>query len=150
MSISLNDHEIRIKALENKSYRFKCDILFDGYIKIGHGQTKDLSGDFTSYELLSIWYSAQGTHRTDESDLQVTIPVSALSSGIDCYAQEYVDSYTQGYKISLVGNDLRVTSRYFANKEYPAIKRIVGLKIYYIFRYNICEILKLISPILKF
>lgn len=142
MSISLKNHEDRIKALENKasSSSLKFTQL---YYNMNHSTSIKFSQSLDNFDF--VFFVGRNSNYAVRS--YHAIPVNLLKSYSIPERKDTVicanaqDTF-QGY-ITL--NDFKVAS---ANN--MTLIAVWGLKIYYIFRYNIYKILKLISPILKF
>lgn len=136
MSISLKNHEDRIKALENRilSSGYSETILWSGN-NWNNGFVATLSQSWKNFKILLFFGYAENRH---SSTCYIT---SLLSNGM-VLNHTYKDYGTINIKSD--------TSISFPDQSDIGIYKIVGLKIYYIFRYNIYKMLKLISPILKF
>ena len=135
MSISLSDHEQRIKVLENgDKYAMSSQLL--NTTKSGNLTTLY---NISNYNFLIFW----------------------IITGNVCYGVywiPYLDFKTSGVSFEIGGVSSSVEFKYVNDttvwKEpingISWLIKLWGLKIYYIFRYNIHKMLKLISPILKF
>lgn len=149
MSISLKNHEDRIKALENKTQLFKvADGTFDEMCELlvyipsnainlflaitigGIGQSGIPSDDRYDRWFVPLMYLTEYKHQN-----KIKIYEGALIS----WPKKDVNGW-HAYRIIEDGDE--------SHDNYYQL--IAELKIYYIFRYNIYKILKLISPILKF
>lgn len=143
MSISLKNHEDRINVLENKANSgsaIRKQLL--GRLTSGTG---NLSDSIQNYTLIIVYGidtdggNKEILHCHDAASIDINtvydLPGSAGDKGND-YMYYKFPSW----------NQVTITVNRYTN----GIMRVIGLKIYYIFRYNIYKILKLISPILKF
>lgn len=134
MSISLNNHEQRIKVLENgDKYTMSSQLL--NTTKSGNLTTLY---NISNYDFLIFW-----------------IIESNVCYGV--YWIPYLEFKTSGVSFEIGGLSNSVEFKYVNDttvyKQPHSVSWLIklwGLKIYYIFRYNIYKILKLISPILKF
>ena len=136
MSISLKNHEDRIEVLENRilSSGYSETILWSGN-NANNGFVATLSQSWKNFKILIFFGYADSRY---SSACYVT---SLLSNGMG------LNHVYKDYGLINIKSD---TSISFPDQLDVSIRKIVGLKIYYIFRYNIYKILKLISPILKF
>lgn len=146
MSISLNNHETRITALENRYIRW--DSFINNSVKISsQNRVKICSYNKDLYSVgFVIW-----TH--DGDSLPGHQQITMLPIGYHAYDTTIMRTDQSGHneEIHVVVEEGEVYGYSYGSNIYDNyILGFWGLKIYYIFRYNICEILKLISPILKF
>ena len=135
MSISLKNHEQRIRALETgEKYTMSPQLL--NTTKSGNLTTLQ---NMSNYDFLIFW----------------------IINGTVCYGVywiPYLEFKTSGVNFEIGGTSNSVKFKYVNDttvwkepiSDITWLIKLWGLKIYYIFRYNIYKILKLISPILKF
>ena len=154
MSISLSDHENRISILENKSKSYTSAFILNNKTNLTTSSLLKYNfSQYVDYDFVYIAFDAWGSQYN--YDYQVAneglIPIGLLKQ---MWCQRTLmwggsgPLESEGVKLFLSGNELQV--KYVGTQGYGAIWKIIALKIYYIFRYNIYKILKLISPILKF
>ena len=146
MSISLNNHETRITALENRDVRW--DSFISNSVNISsQNRVKICSYDKDLYDVgFIIW-----THDGDSSPNHEQITMIPIGRHDYDATIMRVDQSGQNEEIHIVVELGDVYGYSSGSNTYDNyVLGFWGLKIYYIFRYNICEILKLISPILKF
>ena len=135
MSISLNNHEQRIKILEDKKYYGEYDVLFKG------SQLQVELGDLTKYNFLLVML------KSDIYDGQGGNSLVYLNTMWD---ENIFCGHVASASIAMFSVSQSGTLKVLESMGQVYCKQVIGLKIYYIFRYNIYKILKLISPILKF
>ena len=142
MSISLNNHEQRIKALENKSSssNFQLTELWSGSI-IDLNINMTLTQSDSKFDLIGVLMTS-GIGRC----LTTILPLKYIIA----YNGLIIRGRRRTVFIDRKSDTLYRLSDGEGDVSGERVTKIYGLKIYYIFRYNICEILKLISPILKF
>ena len=146
MSISLNNHETRITALENRDVRW--DNFISNSVNISsQNPVKICSYDKDLYDIgFVIWTHDSGSSSDHEQITMLPIGRHEYDATI-----MRVDQSGQNEEIHIVVKEDTVYGYSSGSNTYDNyVLGFWGLKIYYIFRYNICEILKLISPILKF
>lgn len=143
MSISLSNHEDRIKTLENSKGVGSITSVWTSST-VNDLSTRTVTVDTNATHYICIVYVNQDLLKAMQpvlvgkfnSNKEIELFHNAYGNGSDgkCYI-----SY-DGVKT--------ITARVSSGN--CGINAVIGLKIYYIFRYNIYKILKLISPILKF
>ena len=135
MSISLNNHEQRIRALETgEKYTMSPQLL--NTTKNGNLTTLQ---NMSNYDFLIFW-----------------LIIGDICYGV--YWIPYLEFKTSGMNFEIGGTSYAIEFKYVNDttiwkepiSDITWLIKLWGLKIYYIFRYNIYKILKLISPILKF
>lgn len=145
MSISLNDHERRIKALENRpAGSYSETVLWSGNSR---DTTFTLSQPVTDFKLLCFYNS----WTIDRSGPWCTIvPVSLITNNhVDLFAgSDMASSIGRYIRAKASGNKITLSLHDCACVMY----KIIGLKIYYIFRYNILNkfIRSINSRLIKF
>lgn len=135
MSISLNNHEQRIKVLEDKKYYGEFDVLFKG------SQLQVNLGDLSKYNFLLVML---------KSDLYNGQGGNSLVYLNSMYGENIFCGHVTNTSVAMFSVSQSGVLNVQQSVGNVYCKQVIGLKIYYIFRYNICEILKLISPILNF
>lgn len=139
MSISLNNHENRIKVLEDKTSSSTLGTVELLLSRGQHSGNKTLSKNITNFTFIIMLFEYGGSIFTP-----ITMPTSLCRTE----GRSYFLRATGGW-----GVDYKFPSDTVINvspQRSSAYSTVYGLKIYYIFRYNIYKMLKLISPILKF
>ena len=148
MSISLNNHESRIVALE-KYKNFQIQEVksgVNGYIKFVNGVLIQwVRFDRNSFDGNNNWAVAKWPTSFSEKPWNISVTLVANNASEGAYDQNVSINYGQTSATQLVYHQ-----NLTAYPRYSTMILAIGLKIYYIFRYNIYKILKLISPILKF
>ncbi len=129
MSISLEDHESRIKVLENKvSSGYSETVLWSGD---SNSTSFTLSEPVTNFDLICFyngWESLSGPWCT------IVLTSILVSSEIDIFSGSDMTSTIGRYiKVRASGNKIRVSNRDATAR----MLKIVGLKLYYNFSYNI-------------
>ena len=144
MSISLKNHEDRIKVLENKavtSGKLIIKDLWSGNVE-SIGSIMNLNEADTNYQLIGVLTLNNHYGYTKSRIWGINHVIERKGVFCDCWGRDFWIQRVSATQYKIVDRNAGDGSDRFT--------RIFGLKIYYIFRYNICEILKLISPILKF
>lgn len=142
MAISMNNHESRIKALETTSSMkssitkiWSGDVLFSGSINLG---------SLSAYKILII-VGGDGT------TLEDYVPIPITGETMNFQMGDYVGRTV--HSINTSTGVISYTGTYYGSAHgNNKFHRIYGLKIYYIFRYNIYNkiILRIISKINHF
>lgn len=135
MSISLNNHEQRIRILEDKKYYGEYDVLFKG------SQLQVELGDLTKYNFLLVMLKSDVYNGQGGNSL---VYLNSMWDE-DIFCGHVANASVAMFSVSQSG-----TLKVLESVGQVYCKQVIGLKIYYIFRYNIYKMLKLISPILKF
>ena len=139
MSISLKNHEDRIKVLENKANSSNLGTVEILLSRGQHSGDKTLAKNITSFTFIIMLFEHDGSIFTP-----ITMPTRLCQTEGRSYFLRATGAWGVDYKFP---SDTIINVRPQRSSAYSTV---YGLKIYYIFRYNIYKILKLISPILKF
>ena len=127
MAISIKNHEDRITALENKGYTFKT--LYDKNVHVNANQTIQLSSSIQDYDVIIV----EGRHDDDTNYDQLWV--------VDPYInKEYIHAYYDQNDADMSSLQFKFaskTSLYITVSVRYCIVRIIGLKLYYNFSYNI-------------
>ena len=148
MSISLNqinssvsNHESRIKKLEEASSSAGSGKMVQLLGTLGSG-VGNLSDSVRNYAVIIVYAN------NSNSWIPFCHSGAAIEFGLSYNCPGSTGEQHNDWLFYKFNNEkqIQITSQ----RSMSGFRKIVGLKIYYIFRYNIYKILKLISPILKF
>ena len=149
MAISLSNHEDRIKKLEeyiNASATGGTLLFYNESAADMANKTFTLNDVWTNYTTLCVVHGRDTGSNTIDNLTTTYIPVRFIVSSDQTQintALEWCLSTANGYLMIVFRNDSK--SFYVTEAQYGRIKRIVGLKLYYNFSYNIYSLANSIS-----
>ena len=123
MSISLSNHEDRIKTLENRSiYEMSKTVLWSGK-SYDNGLVVNLSQSYTDFDMLLMTAEANGLYLNHKYYDTSLMKVGNIFSHVDEALGSFVINSTTKFT--------------FQDQADIGIMNIIGLKLYYNFSYNI-------------
>ena len=140
MSISLNNHEDRIKSLEStSSVSGKFDLLytFENFSD-PINKTFTFNKSWSNYSLLIITCGRYVTSTVIDNNNSIALPTNSITTTDDPKTDlihEYCCETVNGYCMFVFRNDKKSIT--FVETSYGRIKEVYGLKLYYNFSYNI-------------
>ena len=143
MSISLNNHEQRIKTLESQKS------TMSGFRQYFTNTVTSIDVNSWIKQGYNVFIVFCDPNINYDGHINTAVLVPEVSTAFQSY-HHYEYGRNVGYHHVQLINGVIKSWMSGATVSKPDIHTVIGLKIYYIFRYNIYKILKLISPILKF
>ena len=149
MAISLSNHEDRIKKLEeyvNTSSTGGTLLFYNESAADMINKTFMLNDVWTNYTTLCVVHGRAASSTIIDNLTTTYIPTRFIASSDQTQANmscEWCLSTANGYLMIVFRNDSK--SFYVTESSYGRIKRIVGLKLYYNFSYNIYRLANSIS-----
>ena len=146
MAISLNNHETRIKTLESNKVTRGSAITS----RVLLSSAKSITNTFVTFATIPSGYNAVHIVASGSSDISYGQGVTLMTACLNVETPVVSIPFQGGVEMIsciLNGSNLQFKQMYTGNYGDNRVLRIVALKIYYIFRYNIYNkiILRIIS-----
>ena len=136
MAISLNNHESRIKTLESNLVTRGSAITSQVLLS----SAKSITNTFVTFATIPSGYNAVHIVASASSDISYGHGITLMTACLNVETPVVFSPYQGGVETiscKLSGSNLQFKQSYASNYGDNRVLRIVALKIYYIFRYNI-------------